>query len=1152
MTRTVRSAAIATLAALAALAAIIAADLTPPVQAQSEDETTGRIVARRLDDGRVEFGWQPADGERVLPTQRYFPATIDHNRWLRSSPVEVGGAEIGRINVRLHDNGRIEFAFTPTNGERIQPRGRYFPANAQVGRWLNSTEITIGPPEDEAPAVGSGFSLSAGNVHTCAIRESGEIECWGNNSDGRADAPAGQFSAVSAGGEHTCGLRETGAVICWGDNYYGETDAPAGRFGAVSAGGEHTCGLRETGAVECWGDNYSGQADAPAGRFSAIGAGGFHSCGLRETGAIECWGRNSRGQADAPAGRFGAVSAGGEHACGLRETGAIECWGHNGYGQTEAPAGRFSAVSAGGYHSCGLRETGAIECWGDNRRGRADAPAGRFSAVSAGGTHTCGLRETGAVECWGANDYGQTEAPAGRFSAVSAGGYHSCGLRETGVVECWGANSYGQADAPAGQFSTVSAGGYHSCGLRETGAVECWGANSYGQTDAPAGQFSTVSAGGLHSCGLRETGSVECWGANDDHDGLPIDFGQANAPAGRFSAVSAGWSHSCGLRGTGAVECWGGIFIPVSRLYSAVSTGGTHASPHSCGLRETGAVECWGFRGFINGDGRTDAPAGRFSAVSAGGGHSCGLLESRAVKCWGLKGNDQTDVPSGRFSSVSAGRSHSCGLHETGMVECWGRSSITDAPSGRFRVAGVAAVAGCPEPTQLFRVTETSPVARRIVREERLDTTCQVDGLPRGAVRPADRYAFTLDKPSRVSVELRSTAFPTHLFLTDANGAYHYLDATEAEGGRRLSLSGSRAADGEGDAIIGSDTGYLPNPGAPVSIPASLNRVRLQPGSYWLFAVSASGSRTGDYRLKVEYERIADSESLDQRIAERFAPVLLFEEGEQFFPVPVELMIRHSTLHYTQNGQERTKAPGTYGLADLISHNGQEAYLDLADADHDATGDRVVYARVAEIDGADNGVLVQYWFFYLYNDTGESIWSHEGDWEGVQMWFAGLDRDDLLTASVPKQLGYAAHESGWVVTRSITCLFFDDPFRPNVYVARNRHASYPEPGGGGSTLDKSFGGWAGDQFQGNGAVWTLPGREAPGAEGELEQYEIRILPSGDQSWLAWDGKWGDKKTGSDGPSGPAFKSHFRNPPALNKGWSGSSGLPVFHCPSASE
>ena len=262
------------------------------------------------------------------------------------------------------------------------------------------------------------------------------------------------FSSLSTGGSHTgeshtCALLDSGTVECWGRNRWGQTDAPAGQFSAVSAGGDHTCGLRETGAVQCWGRNDTGQANAPAGRFSAVSAGWAHTCGLRETGAVECWGDNSDGQTDAPAGRFSAVSAGEPHTCGLRETGMVECWGSNGSGRADAPAGRFSAVSAGSLRTCGLRETGAVECWRRNG-GQADAPAGRFSAVSAGEGHTCGLRETGAVVCWGYNRYGQTDAPAGRFSAVSAGGGHTCGLRETGAVECWGANYFGQADAPNG------------------------------------------------------------------------------------------------------------------------------------------------------------------------------------------------------------------------------------------------------------------------------------------------------------------------------------------------------------------------------------------------------------------------------------------------------------------------------------------------------------------------------------------------------------------------------------------------------------------------------------------------------------------------------------------------------------------------------
>ena len=390
-------------------------------QAQSDDEQTGRIVAQRLDDGRTEFGWQPTGGERVLPRARYFPTDASVNRWLNSSPVEVDGTEIGRINARLRSDGRIEFAFTPTNGERIAPSARYFPTNARTNRWLRSTEITI----SAAPAATGFVAVSAGSVHTCAIRASGELECWGDNDRGKADPPAGSFSAVSAGVWHTCAIRDTGTIECWGFNGNGEADAPTSSFSAVSAGPAHTCAIRDTGAIECWGSNdklewsedgdveraYAGQIDAPTGSFSAVSAGDFHTCAINESGAIECWGSNDDGQTAAPTGSFSAVSAGGAYTCGLRESGAIECWGRNEHRQAATPAGSFSVVSAGGAHTCGLRESGAIGCWGENEQGQTFARTGSFSAVSAGNWHTCAIRESGAIECWGYNFYGQTDAP---------------------------------------------------------------------------------------------------------------------------------------------------------------------------------------------------------------------------------------------------------------------------------------------------------------------------------------------------------------------------------------------------------------------------------------------------------------------------------------------------------------------------------------------------------------------------------------------------------------------------------------------------------------------------------------------------------------------------------------------------------------------
>ena len=443
MTRTAqRSAAVAALAALAAIAAIIAADLTAPVQAEPpgpiDDETAGRIVARQLADGRVEFGWQPrrTDGDwgsESLPTKRYFPTDATVGRWLRSSPVWVYGVAIGRINARLLSNGRIEFAFTPIYRERIEPRARYFPAGITHDRWLRSTEITIGPALPRYTAV------SAGGHHTCAIRGDRAIVCWGLNDDGQTDAPAGSFTAVSAGAAHACALRTGGAIVCWGSDAHGQATAPAGfNFTAVSAGRDNSCAIREHATIECWGSNAHGLNDAPSGNFTAVSVGAAHACaigsyvGLPSGAIVRCWGSDAHGQATAPAGfNFTAVSVGNAHACATRAVRGgriLECWGANDKGQTDVPIGGASAaysegaayiaVSAGFEHTCALdiatpHSSPIALCWGSNDEGQSNRPYSLAvpTAVSAGRAHTCGLRANGAIACWGDNSFGQTDLP---------------------------------------------------------------------------------------------------------------------------------------------------------------------------------------------------------------------------------------------------------------------------------------------------------------------------------------------------------------------------------------------------------------------------------------------------------------------------------------------------------------------------------------------------------------------------------------------------------------------------------------------------------------------------------------------------------------------------------------------------------------------
>ena len=60
------------------------------------------------------------------------------------------------------------------------------------------------------------------------MRESGEVECWGDNEFGQTEAPAGGLRSVSAGGAQSCGLRDAGWAswpVCWGERDFGQTDA---------------------------------------------------------------------------------------------------------------------------------------------------------------------------------------------------------------------------------------------------------------------------------------------------------------------------------------------------------------------------------------------------------------------------------------------------------------------------------------------------------------------------------------------------------------------------------------------------------------------------------------------------------------------------------------------------------------------------------------------------------------------------------------------------------------------------------------------------------------------------------------------------------------------------------------------------------------
>lgn len=254
----------------------------------------------------------------------------------------VGGGSMGAVTVLGRDGGAL------AGVGRAAAGGWHACAGAddlQVYCWGRNETYgqvgigTVGRQEPYAaplPGLDDATRLAAGGYHTCAVRGSGGVACWGGNWDGQAGAPASTLVpvptdvagldgavAVAAGERHSCAALDSGRVACWGNN----SNQALGRTGdggpnpvvvvgldavaEVAAGEHYTCARRLNGTVACWGRNNFRQlgADAGAGPFAApqqvpgladaiqISAGsGFHTCALRANGHVTCWGLNTAGQ----------------------------------------------------------------------------------------------------------------------------------------------------------------------------------------------------------------------------------------------------------------------------------------------------------------------------------------------------------------------------------------------------------------------------------------------------------------------------------------------------------------------------------------------------------------------------------------------------------------------------------------------------------------------------------------------------------------------------------------------------------------------------------------------------------------------------------------------------------------------------------------
>ena len=395
-------------------------------------------------------------------------------------------------------------------GGHIDPGTPYADFLARVARGKELfVHATIGGRADDFPVleVANPFSdIRAGLDHTCAIRWSGSVVCWGSNEWGqlgsakavcgtsgsfcanRPTAVNGTWTQIAVGGWHTCGIKSTGTSFCWGGNNIDQLGigtppanfnsavptAVAGgiSFAQLTAGYAHTCGIATSGAGFCWGDN----------TFSTLGVGPNPMLMSSPTPMAISYSLH-----------WTQLSAGAMSTCGVDEKGKTMCWGASGSvghavsgnislpEETMAPT-RTQTLSIGGAGQMCLIDasTHETDCWGPNGRGEVGVgfvsgapnysiinptplagPAQTYTMVAAGWNgHTCAVNTSNDVFCWGDNTWSQlgTGAPAItyqptpavvvtplKFSRVAAGFHHTCAITSDGEgIACWGINNLGQ------------------------------------------------------------------------------------------------------------------------------------------------------------------------------------------------------------------------------------------------------------------------------------------------------------------------------------------------------------------------------------------------------------------------------------------------------------------------------------------------------------------------------------------------------------------------------------------------------------------------------------------------------------------------------------------------------------------------------------
>jgi alpha-tubulin suppressor-like RCC1 family protein len=609
--------------------------------------------------------------------------------------------------------------------------------------------------------------VSVGDQHACAVR-AGSVLCWGVGSSGQLGN--GVFDAqftpvvvglvsnavrVAAGYRHSCAITESGDVYCWGNNDDLQLGGVIPSMNVIRPGSEYPDAVVVHGLP---------------GPAVDIAAGSYHTCAVIDDGTVWCWGYDDHGQlgdnapmamGKPPAMVGGAddvveIALGGHTSCARRSDGSVLCWGINDAGQLgdgtqndRATPGLVpnlvaSAITASGGHTCAIVDGGHYTCWGNNYNGQlgdgsseqhlmvtGESFGDDYVAIDAGDSYTCAVRTNGTMGCWGNNSDGRLGDGTQTFRSapvavsgvtdmrnVSAGSQSTCAIRADGAVLCWGYGSFGQIGDGRGARSTpmrvvnvtssrVVSGNYHACAIDGSNPVKCWGLGDDGQLGDGAGvsrstptsvtktwgtghSVLTMALGQYHTCAVLDDASVWCWGYNaygqlGDGTTTSTKIPVAVTGLGPAAWVAAGDYFSCAALVDGTVWCWG------QDGSGQLGDGGSTDRPVPVQVPSVSSVD----------------------KVVAGSHFACAhiTVSSNNVWCWGENDHGQLGIGTTANSpptnlaftatEVQAGNIHACAIDGAGALWCWGFNG-----QGQFGIATPSGDQPTPFATSIGPVTQ--------------------------------------------------------------------------------------------------------------------------------------------------------------------------------------------------------------------------------------------------------------------------------------------------------------------------------------------------------------------------------------------------------------------------------------------------------------